>query len=286
MNATTVAVDCPVCGADAIDPYAVENGFELVRCGGCGLLYVTPRPDPVATAVAHQYGLHEGDTTLAVTGRYRPDRVRPYLRILRDVHGASLPPTCRRWLDIGCGHGEFLTALGRFAGDDVSLIGLEPNVTKARGCAARGLDVRSVGLEEVDGNFSTISLLNVFSHLQDPTEFIAGCVARLDPGGELLLETGDTADLAAVDHPRPLFLPDHLLFANERIVHRVLTEAGLQVLSVHHYSAASAVPVQVIRECQRAVQRGDVPPVLAATRRWVRERRRRIDMYIRARRPD
>ena len=286
MHGTMIDVACPVCGADATDPYSEENGFLLLRCRGCDLLYVTPRPDPDTTAAAHQYGLHEGDATLAVTGRYRPDRVEPYLRILRDVHGSSLPPTFRRWLDLGCGHGEFLTALRRFAGDDVSLLGLEPNATKAHGCTTRGLDVRSVTLGEVDGSFSAISLLNVFSHLQDPTGFIAECVARLEPGGEFLLETGDTADLAAADHPRPLFLPDHLLFANERIVRRVLTEVGLQVVSVHHYSAASAVPVQVIRECQRALQRRDVPPVLAATRRWVRERRRRIDMYIRARRPD
>ncbi len=284
MSTTSDAGRCPVCGGDRATPYAEENGFQLVRCAGCGVLHVTPRPDPETTAAAHQYGLHRGDTTLAITGRYRPDRIGRYRRILTDIYGTALPRPTATWVDIGCGHGEFLTALVRFGPDDLTAIGLEPNLTKARGCVERGLDVRSTDLGQVDGEFDGISLLNVFSHLQDPGGFLASCVERLAPGGELLLETGDTAGLSAEEHPRPFYLPDHLLFADETIVRRILDQVGLEVVSVHHYSAATAVPVQVAREWQRAIRGRRVPPVIGATRRWVRERRRRIDMYIRTRR--
>jgi len=283
MSTSGDADRCPVCGGDRTTPYAEENGFRLVRCAACGLLHVTPRPDPETTAAAHQYGLHRGDTTLAITGRYRPDRIGRFRRVLRDIYGDALPPSLTTWVDIGCGHGEFLTALAQH-GPGLTAIGLEPNLTKARGCVERGLDVRSTDLDRVDGEFDAISLLNVFSHLQDPGGFLAACVERLAPGGELLLETGDTAGLPAAEHPRPFFLPDHLLFADEAIVRRVLDQVGLEVVSVHHYSAATAVPVQVVRECQRALQQRRVPPVVGATGRWVRERRRRVDMYVRARR--
>jgi len=281
-----IDVSCPVCGESGSEPYATENGFRLVRCSGCGLLYVTPRPDPEATAAAHQYGLHQGDTALAVTGRYRPGRIRTYVGILRDIYGPSLPAGLTSWLDIGCGHGEFLGALRTFAGARLSLVGLEPNVNKATGCVGRGLDVRTCSLEGLPGSFSAISLLNVFSHLQDPKAFIRECVSRLAPGGELLLETGDTAHLPPESHPRPLYLPDHLLFGNEAIVRGLLRELGLDVVSVHSYPAVSAVPWQVLKECQLAFRGRRIPRPIAALGRWARERGRRIDMYIRAIRTD
>ncbi len=282
----SLAVPCPICGADESVPYAEENGWRLVRCADCGVLHVTPRPDPAATAAAHEYGLHRGDSTLAITGRFRPDRVAGLRRTLTALYGPSLPAGVTSWLDVGCGHGEFLTALQRFAGPGVSAVGLEPNRTKAAGCVERGLDVRSVGLDEVDGRYSVVSLLNVFSHLQDPRAFLADCVERIEPGGELLIETGDTAGLRSDEHPRPLYLPDHLLFADEQLVRRVLTEVGLEVVATHHQSAAAAVPLQVLGECRRAVQLRQAPPVVDASRRWWRERRRRIDLWVRARRLD
>lgn len=273
---------CPICGESASKPYAQENGFHLVRCNACEVLYVNPRPDPEATSAAHQYGLHQGDATLAVTGRYRPGRTRTYLAVLRDIYGPAIPARIRSWLDIGCGHGEFLGALGVFGGGAISLKGLEPNVIKAAGCVSRHLDVRACALTDVPGAFSAISLLNVFSHLQDPMSFLAECVSRLEPGGELLLETGDTAHLPPEVHPRPLYLPDHLLFANEPIVRRLLTELGLEVRSVHAYPAAAAIPWSVLKECQLAVKSGRLPRPVATMRRWMRERRRACDMYVRA----
>jgi Zn ribbon nucleic-acid-binding protein len=80
-----IATTCPVCRATASSPYAEENGFTLVRCGDCGLLYVTPRRDPAAPAAAHEYGVHPGDTTFEVTGRYRPGRIAAYRSVCIDA---------------------------------------------------------------------------------------------------------------------------------------------------------------------------------------------------------
>jgi hypothetical protein len=35
---------CLLCGRDAPQPIAVRKGYPIVRCGGCGLIYVHPRP--------------------------------------------------------------------------------------------------------------------------------------------------------------------------------------------------------------------------------------------------
>lgn len=278
-----VECPCPLCGGSRAIAYAEENGFRLVRCSECTTLYVTPRPDLEATAVAHQYGLHRGETALTVTGRYRPRRIWKYKRILNDIYGPSLPAEIASWLDIGCGHGEFLSALRGLGGPAVALHGLEPNLRKAAGCIARGFDVKPCVVEKVSGTFTAISLLNVFSHIPEPRDFIRQCVKRLSPGGELLLETGDTADLPSEHHPQPFYLPDHLVFANEPIVRQLLTDAQFHVISVHKYCAASPFPWPVVQECRLAARSQRFPHPVMAFRRWLTERRRRVDMFVRAR---
>lgn len=100
----------------------------------------------------------------------------------------------------------------------------------------------------------------------------------------MLLETGDTAHFPPEHHPRPLYLPDHLLFGNEAIIRRVFRDLNLDVVSVHTYSAVSAIPWQVLKECQLALRARRMPWPLAALRRWVRKRGRKIDMYVLVRR--
>jgi hypothetical protein len=75
--------------------------------------------------------MHHGDATIAVTGRYRPARIRTYLDVLRDIYGPSLPAGLTSWVDIGCGHGEFLAALRAFGAHqmrDTGVVGGPPAV--------------------------------------------------------------------------------------------------------------------------------------------------------------
>ena len=39
-----IDVTCYQCGSNESRAYAEENGFRLVKCDRCGLLYVSPRP--------------------------------------------------------------------------------------------------------------------------------------------------------------------------------------------------------------------------------------------------
>ena len=50
-------VPCPLCGSQDHVPWGRENGFAAVRCQGCGLLYVTPRPAAGEIAEANRLGL-------------------------------------------------------------------------------------------------------------------------------------------------------------------------------------------------------------------------------------
>lgn len=240
MRPSLERVPCYVCGCEHGTPWATENGFEMQRCSNCRLLYVNPRPALATISAATQSGMHEGEETIDVSSRHGGERrIRSYERKLADLYpGAALRGSRTRWLDVGCGHGEFLEALGRVAGPALERVGSEPNRIKAESARARGLDVTFRDLESEPQRYHHISLLNVYSHLPDPPSFLSKLRGLLEPGGELLLQTGNWAELERRDVGDRLNLPDHLSFASEALVKQVLEQVGYAVLAVRRYPVA------------------------------------------------
>jgi 2-polyprenyl-3-methyl-5-hydroxy-6-metoxy-1,4-benzoquinol methylase len=232
-----VVVPCYVCGSSTSRAWASENGYHAVRCSDCGLVYVNPRPAHESISRAAQTGLHAGEKELAVTGSYGGRRrVDHYLARLAELYGpAYFHGAGERWLDVGSGFGEFLEALGEASGGALKTRGLEPNETKAASARERRLNVSFAELASLGEKYQYVSLLNVYSHLPDPPAVLRTLRELLEPGGELLLQTGNFAELERDEIPVPLDLPDHLSFANERLVRRVLDAVGFSVVNAKAY---------------------------------------------------
>jgi len=223
---------CYFCATAAHTPYAHENGFDLVQCVGCGLLYVKQRPDDDEISAAVMSGLHRGEDLLNSIGQHDPRKVAGYGRVLGNLFRDK--ERTGDWLDIGSGHGEFLEALrARWSG--LGLRGLEPCKPKADAARARGLEIvdsaHGIPQESVDA----ISALNVYSHLPDPTDTLRMWAGWLRPDGIIVLQTGDSCDLPVRHHHKPFDLPDHLSFANRHIVRTILERTGFVVLSTRNY---------------------------------------------------
>ena len=260
-----IDVSCYNCRSDRHAFYAEENGFTLVRCAGCGLLFVTPRPQESEILAAHRVGKRHGGTSFDLIGAFDRGKLRPYLRILGDIYNGGLERGTT-WLDIGCGHGEFMLAVHRYSQGRVAVEGIEPNQHKRASARKRRLDVHESDTAAASGRYDVISLLNVYSHFTDPPATIAAWRRLLKPGGELLIQTGDTADLASDDHWRPFYLPDHLSFASKAIVCQVLERCGFDVVSVHKYPLVTADPLTVIAEAAKAVRAVVLPRYRYATK--------------------
>jgi len=248
-----IDVACYNCRSTNNSLYAMENGCNLVKCASCGLLYVNPRPSDDEIDDGVKIGAHRGDETLNSTGHYMPIKVALYHKILPDIYGNELASQKSTWLDVGCGHGELLATLRKLYGDNVQASGIEPNRHKIDAARLRGLDVDYFDLASHRKKYDTISLLNVYSHLPNPCEFLQVVKQRLVPGGEILLETGDTANLPPDEHPRPFLLPDHLSFTSAEILSRILSEVGFKVISITKYPhlklrfAAATLPKEVVK---------------------------------------
>jgi len=229
-------VNCYNCGSYQCSYYDSENDFTLVKCDNCGLLYVNPRPFLQEIAKNAETGSYAGNKVSCFIGRFSQAKVRRYLAILREFYDKE---TLKRgnagWLDVGCGHGEFIEALKIYASDKISVTGLEPNTEKRESARKRGLTVFSRESEACAGKYKYISLLNVFSHLAEPRKTLELLKGALEDGGEILIETGHSCHLPRKYHHRPYNLPDHLSFANQDIVAGMLKNLGFRIDKIKFY---------------------------------------------------
>lgn len=227
--------NCYNCGGTGHSFYAKENGFNLVKCNTCGLLFVEHMPNDDQISQSHKQGKHAGSRELDSTGRYEASKVNEYLKILRDLFKKEELNKKSTWLDVGCGYGEFMIAVQSYSSGRIIVKGTEPNIHKRESAQKRGVRVDYFDLDTHEEKYDVLSLLNVYSHLPNPPQFFETLKKLLNPGGILIVQTGDTANLSAKEHFRPFYLPDHLSFASEKIVVEILERLNFEVVCIKKY---------------------------------------------------
>lgn len=138
------------------------------------------------------------------------------------------------WLDVGCGHGEFLTAIRSLA-PHIQLKGTEPNERKREAARLKGLNIDFFDLSAHEETYDVISLMNVYSHLPDPHEFLSMLRKLIRPGGHILIQTGDADAYGNQQITKPWYLPDHLSFANETIIRDLLPKSGFMIERIEKF---------------------------------------------------
>jgi 2-polyprenyl-3-methyl-5-hydroxy-6-metoxy-1,4-benzoquinol methylase len=230
----TKTVDCPLCGAPsgvrlfaAADPLSSDR-FEVRRCGGCSLVYVSPRPV---------------DDRLAA---YYPDgyfgRRHPVLKdFFMDLRVRALPEgEPGRVLDIGCGRGDFLMACRR-RGWQVT--GLEQDTAPIMELReSLGFDVHATtALPSLpDASFDAVTMWHVFEHMPYPRETLRQAHRLLRPGGCIVIEVPNYGSWQARMAPREWFhldVPRHLLHFEKSTLQAMLAAEGFRAESWATFSA-------------------------------------------------
>lgn len=112
-------------------------------------------------------------------------------------------------LDIGCGGGGFLEALG----EGVDRTGLEPSALGQELSKSRGLKILSESIEQhVQAHteaYDVVSMLQVLEHIPDPKSFLAAATAAVRPGGMLIIAVPNNDAFLGKEHDLPLNMPPH-----------------------------------------------------------------------------
>ena len=179
---------CPTCGGTEEALELEKDHMRIVRCKQCDLVFVNPTFDEahyksVYASQAYQdivrdLGINSHEYRVK---RFGTERVRLMREQLR-VNGRA-----PRYLDVGCSTG-FVVEAARDAGWDA--IGIDLNPSAIEFGRSRGLDLRTVALEDAGfapGTFDAVSLFDVLEHLLDPRRTLRACADLLAPGGILFL---------------------------------------------------------------------------------------------------
>ena len=138
-----------------------QQTFRLVRCAGCGLIYVNPRPTKNEIARYYQssyYSYQRADCQ---------DWIRPeHNRLAAQLTYRFGKPGVM--LDVGCGDGSFMRAM-RERGWQV--MGTEIHAPTAESLRSQGLAVQLGTLDTLNlpqNHFDLVVMLEVLEHTHDP----------------------------------------------------------------------------------------------------------------------
>jgi len=205
-------------------PFTRRDGFEVVQCVDCGLVYVNPRFD--AEAILRHYNSNESSRIQYYLDVEAADR-RSFGEAL-DV-AERLSPGRGRVLDIGPNIGTCL-ALARERGWQAE--GVEINAEAARYCREqRGLDVRSGILEEDTyprEHFDLVLMADVIEHLRDPLGMLRIVGSILRSGGIVMISTPNIR--SAAGRLLQIKPEEHLYYFTPATMSAMLEKAGLEVL--------------------------------------------------------
>ncbi len=231
---------CNLCGATDADLLVLKDGFNVVRCRRCRLVYVSNPPDSQELSRLYSFngGYHTELTVDAVSVALHEGEAQRYVGILEALR------TPGRLLDVGCSTGLFLKAAQR-AGWSVK--GIEySNDTADTARGVHGLDVHTGSLDEgaLEGErFDVITMWDVLEHVPDPRAMLVRARALLPSEGLLIIKTPNVDGwfprlsllpagiLQFWAHPEP---PGHLFQFSRRTVEALLGATGFRVVDVRY----------------------------------------------------
>jgi 2-polyprenyl-3-methyl-5-hydroxy-6-metoxy-1,4-benzoquinol methylase len=178
---------------------------SFVRCARCGLVRQEPVPsaDELRARYPDDYRAHVTSDAPSLLGRAIASLKAVQAELLIGTLRRFLPAKAAAILEIGCGAGHLLRQLRAKGFEHLHGVDLNPALgppLEAAGIRFTACDLehdlaRDLGLD-LGVRFHTIIMNNVVEHLADPERVLMTCAALLEPGGQLLVFTPNTASLS------------------------------------------------------------------------------------------
>lgn len=243
--ATTPEPGCPLCSGTrsevlrhvAVSHPKVGGTYRLRRCRDCDLVQLAPRLEDatLATLYGEEFYFPEASVFSGVA-----DGVKA---LIQDARRQVVEKRARvgRLLDVGSGDGAFVHHMASHGWDAT---GLDFSRAASELATRRGLRGRYLmgSLADHDlppGSFDAVTMWQVLEHIGEPVAMLERVRALLRPGGLLVASVPNLDGLsAALTQERwwGLDVPRHLVHYTPATLRRALTEAGLHVVDVRHFS--------------------------------------------------
>lgn len=214
------------------------KSWKWAVCDSCGARSLVPRPSDADLALAYDSGYYgEAETKFVGIGERFIEACRKHRakRMSRMLKNGS------RILDLGCGNGGFLAALGELG--IFSLHGVEiEGGSASRALGRKGMEIKIGQLEPDDfapESLDLVTLFHVFEHLTNPKKTLGMIHRAMHPDSRLVMSFPNIDSNQArwfkgkwlhLDPPRHLFLLPGAVFEKE------LDSLGFRVISKRFFS--------------------------------------------------
>jgi SAM-dependent methyltransferase len=207
------------------------------RCTGCGVVYLSPRPQRSEFERIYPPTYHSLDFSEQGYGLVHQVRSRLEAnRLLRYCKGV---PDNARILDVGCGDGFHLDLLRRYGRSGWSLSGIDVDERAIQGARKRDLDVCISSIEQADlesDSYDVVYSIQTIEHMGHPDVAFKNVLRALKPGGRFVIVTDntDTIDFALFRgrHWGGYHFPRHWYLFNRTALSELATRSGFAVKSI------------------------------------------------------
>ena len=202
--------------------FVSSNGYPIVRCNDCRLVFTDDRNAPPASELYPAFDQSDGWSQ-------RSARSALGAFLLQRAGVVKAVKSSGRLLDYGCGNGAFARHMST-AGFEA--VGLEP-YSLGKPFEAAGLRLVQGPLSQVGaslGKFDVITLWHVLEHVRNPVELLTALNGHLHPGGALVISVPNFASWQSKVFGGSWFHldpPRHLLHFEAATLTDCLARAGL-----------------------------------------------------------
>jgi SAM-dependent methyltransferase len=223
---------CPLCHDEHRDfPVELSHGHRLARCQECGLHYLYPRltEDEMQRVYQDPAYFQGGESGYSDTSYSEQESAlrATFKALLRNLKKRGM--TGGDLLEVGCGYGYLLDEARSYFRRRVGTEYSPEAAVRARGT---GAEVFAGGIEQLpDGPLFDCALaIQVIEHIYDPVDFMNRLVARVRPGGYVVLATPDIGGSLRKIMGRswPSYkVPEHVVYFDYAALRRLMTKVGL-----------------------------------------------------------
>jgi SAM-dependent methyltransferase len=257
-------IACPLCGGEQTSQVLLAHdllfkkpgGYPLVRCAGCALEYVNPRPTPTALGPHYPagyfgYSLHEGEPPLlrALLRSFARGIAMRRIKYLERTTGRITPE--RAILDVGCGVNRLLETIRDERGCTGTGLDFKPEIVEY--VRARNMPIVQGTLGDAgfaEGQFDTVLMMEYLEHEPDPLGVLAEARRVTKTGGYLALELPHIAT-----GPGRFFgpnwwnldIPRHLVFPTPETLARMLDQSGYELVSVKAFTLPFYIGMSILQ---------------------------------------
>ena len=237
---------CGLCDVENADPVAVGEDFEYrtsadtfaaMRCRGCGLIYLNPRPAESELGRIYPANYHAFEFSAENFGLAH--KVRSRLEAKRLLAYCEGLPDDARILDVGCGDGFHLRLLREYGKPGWNLEGIDTSERAVLAARSAGLAVRQMSIEGADfaqPEYDLVLLIATVEHVANPLSMLTAVRRALRPGGRVVVITDstDTLDfrLFGGRHWGGYHFPRHWNLFDKPSLRRLAERSGLEVTEI------------------------------------------------------